>query len=137
MRKSIVIKIEQGRDKGKKFRITEMSVIKAEKWATRAFMALANLGLELPEEGGGINGLAYALQKYGLQSLAKIPYEKVAPLYDELLDCCEYLGDDTSQISRQMDAATADEVVEEVSTLLKLRFETIKLHLDFLGNGEK
>lgn len=138
MRKTKVITIErEGRDKGKKFRITEMPVIKAEKWATRAFMALANLGFDLPEDGSGINGLAYALEKYGLKSLAKIPYEKIAPLYDELLDCCEYLGDGTSTVSRQMDSATAEEVVEEVSTLFVLRFEAIKLHIDFLGNGEK
>lgn len=138
MRKSTIITIEkEGRDKGKKFRITEMPVIKAEKWATRAFMALANIGLDLPENGVGISGLATAFSKYGLQSLAKIPYDKVSPLYDELLDCCEYLGDGTSNVSRQMDNKTAEEVVEEVSTLFTLRFEAIKIHLDFLGQGEK
>jgi len=85
MRKTKEFTIEKGRDKGKKFRITEMDVIKAEKWAGRLFLCLASI-LELPDNSSGINGLAGALQKYGLKSLAKIPYESLEPLYNELLD---------------------------------------------------
>ena len=32
---------QEGRDQGKTFKITEMPALKAEKWATRAFLALA------------------------------------------------------------------------------------------------
>lgn len=135
MRKTKEFTIETGRDKGKKFRITEMDVIKAEKWASRLFLVLANI-LEIPNNASGINGLAGAIQKYGLKSLAKIPYESLEPLYDELLDCCEYLGVGTSTMSRPLTEATASEVIEDVSTLVKLRMEVLKLHLDFLGKGE-
>lgn len=135
MRKTKEFTIEKGRDKGKKFRITEMDVIKAEKWAGRLFLCLASI-LELPENSSGINGLSGALQKYGLKSLAKIPYESLEPLYNELLDCCEYLGDGTSSISRPLTEATASEVIEDVSTLFTIRMEVLKLHLDFLGEGE-
>jgi hypothetical protein len=36
------------RDKGKRFKITEMPAMKAEKWAARFFLALAKSGIDIP-----------------------------------------------------------------------------------------
>lgn len=67
MRKVKEIKIENdNRDRGKRFRITEMSAMAQERWATKAVCALLNSGLALPEgmtaeDLQGASGLAKIL----------------------------------------------------------------------------
>ena len=57
--KSLTISAE-GRDKGKTFLLTEMSAVRAEKWAARAVLALLKSGVELPEDAAqaGLAGIA-------------------------------------------------------------------------------
>ncbi len=140
MRKVKEIKIEtDNRDRGKRFRITEMSAMAQERWATKAVCALLNSGLALPEgmtaeDLQGASGLAKILSM-GVKAFSNIKYELAEPLYAELLQCCEYLGTQGEAVSRPLDEATADEVIEEVSTLFVLRKEVLKLHFDFLSIG--
>lgn len=140
MRKTKEIKIETAnRDQGKRFRITEMSACAQERWATKAILALLNSGLELPEgveaeDLQGSSGLAKILS-LGIKAFAQVKYEYAEPLYNELLSCCEYLGVGTESISRPLSDNNADEVIEEVTTLLTLRKEVLKLHFNFLLAG--
>lgn len=140
MRKTKEIKIETAnRDQGKRFRITEMSACAQERWATRAVLALLNSGLELPEgisaeDLQGSSGLAKLLSM-GVKAFSNIKYEYAEPLYAELLKCVEYLGTQGDAVSRPLTEETADEVIEEVTTLLTLRKEVLKLHFDFLLDG--
>lgn len=140
MRKTKEIKIETAnRDQGKRFRITEMSACAQERWATRAVLALLNSGLELPEgitaeDLQGSSGLAKVLSM-GVKAFANIKYEYAEPLYAELLKCVEYLGTQGEAVSRPLDEQTADEVIEEVTTLFTLRKEVLSLHFDFLSTG--
>lgn len=140
MRKTKEIKIEtQNRDQGKRFRITEMSACAQERWATRAILALLNSGLELSEgvsaeDLQGSSGLAKILSM-GVKAFSNIKYEYAEPLYAELLKCVEYLGIQGDSFSRPLTEETADEVIEEVITLLTLRKEVLKLHFDFLSDG--
>ncbi len=140
MRKVKEIKIEtDNRDKGKRFRITEMSACAQERWATKAVCALLNSGLSLPEgitpeDLQGTSGLAKLLGM-GVKAFSNIKYELVEPLYAELLKCCEYLGIPGDAVSRPLSEETADEVIEEVSTLFTLRKEVLSLHFDFLLTG--
>lgn len=140
MRKIKEIKIEtDNRDKGKRFRITEMSACAQERWAAKAVCALLNSGLALPEgvtveDLQGSSGLAKILSM-GVKAFSNLKYELAEPLYTELLQCCEYLGTQGETISRPLDEVTADEVIEEVSTLFTLRKEVLKLHFDFLSIG--
>lgn len=140
MRKTKEIKIEApNRDQGKRFRITEISACAQERWATRAVMALLNSGLELPkgisaEDLQGSSGLAKILGM-GVKALSNVKYEYAESLYAELLKCVEYLGIQGDTVSRPLTEETADEVIEEVTTLLLLRKEVLKLHFDFLSDG--
>ncbi len=140
MRKTKEIKIETAnRDQGKRFRITEISACAQERWATRVVMALLNSGLELPkgisaEDLQGSSGLAKILGM-GVKALSNVKYEYAEPLYAELLKCVEYLGIQGDTVSRPLTEETADEVIEEVTTLLLLRKEVLKLHFDFLSDG--
>jgi hypothetical protein len=123
MRKTATVTIdEDGRDKGKSFRLTEMSAMKTEKWATRALLALANGGVDIPDglERSGLAGLAVV----GIQLLGKLDYDVAAPLLDEMMSCVEIKTD------ARIRSLTPDDI-EEVSTLLFLRAEVFKLHASF------
>ena len=63
MRKTKTVTIEsENRDHGKCFLLTEMSAAAAEKWAARAFLALAKSGVNLPDGVAdmGLAGVAAA-----------------------------------------------------------------------------
>ena len=52
------ITIEKGRDAGTTFLLTEMPIVKADKWASRALLALAS-GIDgMPNASEGMLGLA-------------------------------------------------------------------------------
>lgn len=46
-RKNKRVTIETGRDKGKEFSITEMPVLKADRWAMRAIFSLTKAGVNI------------------------------------------------------------------------------------------
>ena len=126
-RKTLDLKITAtGRDKGKRFLITEMSARGAERWAFRAFLALARAGADVPEdvEAAGFAGLA----TFGLRAFAGVAYEEAEPLLDEMLYCVEiYPEPKDTRIHRPL----IEDDVEEVETLLLLRKEVFRLHVDF------
>lgn len=127
MRKTEKITINaEGRDKGKVFIITEMSAVAAERWAIRAFFALANTGVDLPEDitETGMAGMA----SIGLQALGKIPFADAEPLLAEMMDCVEIVPDPSKpNVTRK----PIDEDFEEVRTLITLRKAVWDLHTGF------
>lgn len=127
-RKELYYTVEdKGRDNGKKFYIREMSATQAEWWAIRAILAMANNGINLPDNLSdmGMAGMA----KVGLEMVAKIPPEDARPLLDELMKCVQAVPNpDDLSIKRPL----IDDDTEEVITRLKLRGEVFKLHVDFL-----
>ncbi|BBT89459.1 hypothetical protein ACEV6G_08370 [Enterobacter ludwigii] len=127
-RKELYYTVEdKGRDNGKKFYIREMSATQAEWWAIRAILAMANNGINLPDNLSdmGMAGMA----KVGLEMVAKIPPEDARPLLDELMKCVQAVPNpDDQSIKRPL----IDDDTEEVITRLKLRGEVFKLHVDFL-----
>lgn len=127
-RKELYYTVEdKGRDNGKKFYIREMSATQAEWWAIRAILAMANNGINLPDNLSdmGMAGMA----KVGLEMVAKIPPEDARPLLDELMKCVQAVPNPADQnIKRPL----IDDDTEEVMTRLKLRAEAFKLHVDFL-----
>lgn len=128
MRKTKAVPIiEAGRDNGKLFFITEMPALKAEKWAARAFLALAGSGVNLPEnaENAGMAGIAVV----GLQALQNARFAEVEPLMDEMLGCIEIVPDPNNQAYKR--ALIGDDDIEELSTLALLRMEVFELHTGF------
>lgn len=118
----------EDRDIGKKYLITEMPASRAEKWAARAFLAMAHSGIEIPANimDAGFAGLALM----GLRSLAGVNFDEAEPLLDEMMTCAKFLPNGMPiESARVINEEYGD--VEEPSTLVKLRAEVFKLHINF------
>jgi hypothetical protein len=122
----------EGRDHGKHFLITELPASQSERWAIRAFLAMAKGGIELPEgiEHAGMAGIA----KVGLGLLLQIPFELAEPLLDEMMTCVQIYPNPTN---KSIVRSLIEDDIEEVATRIKLRKEVFGLHVDFSQAGAK
>lgn len=121
MRKTLDVTItEDGRDKGKVFLLTEMSAMKAEKWAARALLIAVQSGADIGNVRAGMAGVAVM----GISAVLGVKFGDVEPLLDEMLTCVQIKE---PAITR---AFTEDDI-EEVMTIIKLREEVLTLHLGF------
>jgi hypothetical protein len=122
-RKETTFVADTGRDKDKKFLITEMSASQAENWAFRVILAIGNAGIEIPD-GLAMQGMA-GLMAVGYMNLLKIPFDSAKPLLDEMMTCVQFIT--SANIRRQL----IEEDIEEVVTRLQLRKAIWELHMDF------
>lgn len=123
---------DEGRDHGKAFLLTEMAASRAELWAIRAFLALAESGIELPKgvEKSGMLGVA----KMGPNLLLKLPFELAAPLLSEMMECVQIMPNPSNKpVVRDL----LEDDIEEIATRIKLRMEVFSLHLGFSLAGVK
>lgn len=129
--KTIVIPRSEGnRDSGKTFLITEMSAAQSEKWALRALGAIANSGMEIPEDVMRL-GMG-ALVAVGFKGLLTMQFDEAEPLLDEMMDCIVIVPDPKNPaVVRPVD----DEDIEDVTTRLSLRSEVFELHTGFSPAG--
>lgn len=119
--KSITIN-DDGRDKGKTFLIKEMSALKAERWATKALVALVNSGVLIPDDK--VNQGMAAIAEIGLPSLTRLNAETVQDLMDEMFGCIQIVEPNITRIPTEDD-------IEEVKTRILLRAEVFSLHTGF------
>lgn len=131
MRESTVIKLKD-RSGELTFKITEMPASKMEAWLMRFILLLTSAGVSVPD-GMGLEETASFLQKDGLGLLGKLDYDKVKPLLDDMLVCCSRMLD--GGIEQPCTPEGVDGYIEDVTTLLKLRFEAVKYHFRFFGKG--
>lgn len=122
-RKIIKYEATSGRDAGKVFVITEMPASQAQRWAVRAFLAMASNGVELPEgiESLGIAGMA----KHGIEMISKLPFQEADYLMDRLIDCVQI------EPSPGVVRALIEQDIEEVQTRFMLVKEAFRLHVNF------
>jgi hypothetical protein len=121
-RKQRTVKAEDGRDRGKAYRITEWDAARAERWALRVLFGLGKGGVELPPEilQLGAAGIMFAV---GAQAL-RIPSRLAIRLADELMECVERVEPKTVRPLEPED-------IEEVSTRIMLKKEVLKLTYGF------
>ena len=123
------ITIENGRDKGRVFLITEMSAAHADNWAMRALIALANGGVDLgdlsPQQG------MMGMVRVALDALGRLKADDAIPLLNELLDCVQIIPEGGKPRPLNMDFND----VEDFTTLWRLRKEVFALHTDFLQHA--
>jgi hypothetical protein len=129
--KYITLPPTAGRDAGKQFLITEMSAIKAEKWAGRALFAMGR-GMDIPDNIRDA-GMA-AMGILGLKSLLSIKWEDAEPLLDEMLTCIQIIPDPKRNPTFLRNLTAED--IEEVKTLLDLRLEVFALHTGFSSGAD-
>jgi len=129
-----VIIDDEGRDNGKRFRITELPAMQGAKWAMRALFALGRVGIDVPEglKGGGMASIAY----FGAQVLQTMRFDDAEPLLDEMMGCVQILPDahHPTVIRPLVMNGTGDDI-EEMATIFRLQKEAIGLHLDFFIRG--
>lgn len=118
----------EGRDKGKTFLLTEMPATKAEDWAIRVMFALGAANVEIPD-GALQLGMA-ALAEIGLKKLFAINANLMRPLLGELMECVEFVPN-PQKPQVKLSHPMFESQIEEVKTLLMLKWEVLKLHLDF------
>jgi hypothetical protein len=131
MRKTKMVQItDEGRDKGKSFLLTEMPAAKAEKWAMRVLLLVAQSGADIP--GGANSGMA-GLAALGIQTiLGGMHFEAFEPLLDQMMTCVQIIPDlKQPDYFRPLidDDVNAD--IEEITTRIKLRVEVFNLHVNF------
>lgn len=141
MRKTLKVPIKApGRDFGKLYSLVEMPAEQGEKWAFRALTALGRSGASVPEalDGAGLLGMV----SMGLISLACLKFSDAEPLLDEMMQCVKIYGtpgkEETlrSLLPSMGDPDEASDI-EEVETLIFLRTELLKLHVDFSRAAEQ
>ena len=122
--KEIII-ADAGRDQGKRFLLMEMPARPAEKWATRAFLALARSGVDIPEDIANSGWAGIAIQS--LKTIAGVQFAEAEPLMDEMFKCIQFVPD--TGIPRPLiDNGTDGDDIEEIMTRMKLRWEVVNLH---------
>ncbi len=123
----------EGRDNGKTFILTEMAATKAEDWAIRVMFALGSANVEVPE--GALQLGMSALAEIGLKKLFAVNAEQMRPLLSELMECVEFVPN-PQKPQVKIRFPMFESQIEEVRTLLTLKWEVLKLHLDFsLADG--
>lgn len=128
-RKTATVTIEaEGRDLGKVFLLREMPASQAEKWAARAFLAMARSGIDIPDDlaGAGLAGIAAV----GLKAIGGLGFAEAEPLMDEMFACIQIIPDPARPAVVR---ALVESDTEEISTRLRLRKDVFGLHVDFSG----
>ncbi len=114
-------------DKGKRFLITAMSAVRAEKWAYRVLIALVNAGLEISDEeaAAGMEGLA-AVASRGKFKLTGggIQFHEIEPLLDQMLECVQIAE---PAITRPL----SEDDIDRPETVMFLRSEVLRVHTGF------
>lgn len=134
-RRTLTVTIDtEGRDKGKVFKLTEMAADQAERWATRALLALTNAGALLPvATAEDMNMALFAAA--GIQALGQLKFETAKPLLDEMMTCVQYQPPRPDLPLQQLFAGDMCQV-EEVKTFFRLRMEVLTLHTGFSMPGK-
>lgn len=127
-RKTIQVMIETpGRDQGKLFEITELSAMRAERWARRALCALGKSGAEIPDDvaNAGLAGIA----AMGIRAISGVDTAEMDALMDEMLTTVSLIPDPSKPFVKR--PLRSEDDIEEVTTLLRIREEVLSLHVGF------
>ena len=129
-RSEVIVIAAEGRDKGKRFVITEMPAVAADDWAMRALFTLANSGVPVIEavRQAGMAGLA----ELGPEIFAYAKYDDMQPLLRTLWDCVAYQKDPEHP---PIVGSLKDSQIEESGTFLWLKLAAFQLHTGFSWAG--
>lgn len=130
MRKSEIITLTDNGE-ARRFRITQMPATKAERWINRVMFLLteASKKVKLPKRKNDEFKVEDAMQL-----LSVVDYDKVEPLYNELIECCSYLPHG-NEVGIQCSQDTIDAQIEDPLNLYRLRMASARLNFDFFMNA--
>lgn len=125
------------------FKIKQMSAIKQERWINKVLILAAGANvLSSVFSNFNINKISNSFKDMNLnkfmEMFGKLDYEKVEPLYNELLECCSHIPDKNNvNFATPLNSNNADSIISDFKTLYKLRFEALKLNFSFFKSGAK
>jgi hypothetical protein len=132
-----VVLVDGGQEK--EFLVRAMPMSQLEDWILRASLLLATKDIDpasLPSVAGDSEGAPVlnfaAIAKVGMSLLGTLSYDKVKPLYAELLTCISVISN--GDIIR-LDARNVDVHIDDVMTMLKLRKEAVTVNVSFFDFG--
>lgn len=129
MLRTKMVEISNGRDKGKKFIVTEMDAWKAEYWAIRALSGMARAGYNLSQVLAVGAQTLEKLAQFSLASLLVIEQNLQDELSAELIENTEVLLPDGNK--RKL----LTEDVLDGGTLMELRTASFLLLVDHFTGG--
>jgi hypothetical protein len=118
----------QGRDKGKHFLLTEMPVTDAENWSIDLLLCAAEKANVPPEAFQ--YGMAAVAQLGLMNAIFGMNPERIKPLLARLMQCVRYVPN-PQKPHVTIGWPEMISQIEEVKTSLALKWEVIKLHMDF------
>lgn len=152
------VTISEGSDEGKTFVVSQMPLLRGDRWANRAMLAVMKSGVDVSRIGGldsAFKAAAAALPKgdeaatiafFGmldiagglneiLRALGGVDDQIAQELLDELLGVIKLKLPNGSlrPINPPTEESNGD--IGDLNTLWKLRIEAIKVNLDFLKAG--
>lgn len=121
-RKSALVTINEGRDKNKTYKITEMPCTQVDRWIMRAVFGLGEVGIDLPPDllTMGAAPIMYAIAS----QINKLPSKLGIELSDELMQCVEIVED-------RLTRGLVENDIEDVATRFQLKKEVLKLIFGF------
>ena len=123
LKKKEITIVAKNRDEGRKYLLTEMPALQAERWARHAIMAMNREDLDIAAEVAALGMWGFVLG--GMQALAGGDVAAVDKLMDEMLPQIQIVEEAvTRPLGGQGD-------VWELSTWKTLRQELIELHMGF------
>ena len=125
---------DDNRDKGRQYLITEMSAADGERWANDTLHALAQSGVDLPEDYSKLTVAGVA--SLGFKMLSGMPGDAMHDIMDRLMTCVEYIPDPSQPGIRRGGKPPRPQMfeddIEEVMTRLKLKAKVFSLLTGFL-----
>lgn len=133
------VTIEDGADAGKTFIVKQMPLLRGDRWANRVALALCKSGVDISgltttdESGNAVfRGLLdmVGVVNIALKALGGVDDAVAQSLLDEVIQ------DVRLRLPNGSDRALSiDSDITSISTLWKIRIESIKVNLDFLAAG--
>ncbi len=123
MRKENLITLQDGGE-AKQFKIRQMPATQGERFLLKLLMAL----------GAKANTVSMDDPMQVINAVCSQPFEKVQDLLDDMISCISRVHD--GGIETQLTPDNADDFIEDVPTLLRLRAEAVKVNNFFQKVGE-
>ena len=121
------------------FRVMQMDAMKQTRWVTKALLLLASAGIVKSTSALELEKLSQQFEKEGLtllfDILGKLDYDKVQPLFDEMLTCVAHVPDRNNRgFVVQLNADNIGTVVGDFKNVYKLAFEAVKINFFNAGS---
>jgi hypothetical protein len=120
----VIIGTDGGRDAGKRFKVTEATAMEAEDFIADLLGAMFRGETNVE---GIFSGGWEVVAKVGIKALLGLQKSERKPLLDRMMKCVTIMPNPNNAFARDL----TENDIEEMSTLLQLQDEVIRMHTGF------